>query len=327
MQQSYVRNMLTTNEIKQKRNESIISTNINKYGVSWPSQLTETIEKQAQTNLNKYGVKSFLQTNECKQAYFNNKQKIIEAYNQNGYTTRMELISKYGQGWLSLNIPEIIESNIAFIENKYINDIENYFNRDRAIHIQSVLEQEIYEYIRSIYKDALYKNNRTIIYPLELDFFLPKLNLAIEVNGTYWHSNQYKDVEYHFTKSKLCKDKNVRLIHIYEWEWNTNKEEVKTIIYNAIYEQPTFRQIADNAFEVLFNNTGEITKEQLLTLSNEITIHCDFNKGYITDFPIKKYTKSNIWYIAKDNKVVNENEDHLYIMYGAGNIIYYKKGI
>lgn len=258
--------------------------------------------------------------------YFNSKQKIIELYNQNGYTTRTELIAKYGQGWLSLNIPETIDSNIAFIENKYINDIETYFNRDRANHIQSILEQEIYEYIRSIYKDTLYKNNRTVIYPLELDFFLPKLNLAIEVNGMYWHSNHYKDVEYHFTKSKLCKDKNIRLIHIYEWEWNTNKEEIKTIIYNAIYEQSTFRQIDTNTFEVLFNNTGDVTKEQLNNMSNELTIYCDFNKGYIKDFPIKEYTKSNVWYITKNNKIVSENEDYLYIVYGAGNIIY-KKGI
>ena len=319
MQQSYVRDKLSTNEVKQKRNSSIIKTNLDKYGVSWPAQLTETVEKQAQTNLTKYGVKSFLQTDECRQAYNNNKQKLIEIYHQNGYTTRLELIEKYGQGWLSLNIPETIDGNIAFIDNKYIGDIEAYFTRDRANRIQSDLEQEIYEYVRSIYKDTLYKNNRTVIYPLELDFFLPKLNLAIEVNGTYWHSDLYKDKYYHFNKSRLCEEKHIRLIHIYEWEWNTNQEEIKSILYNAIYEQPTYKKLDDIHFEVLFNKHG-LCKSKILTIPNVI-IYCDYNRGYIPDLLKRNYTEPNVWCI-NFNKIVNSTDNYQYKVYGAGSVVY-----
>lgn len=31
------------------------------------------------------------------------------------------------------------------------------------------------------------ENDRRLIAPLELDFVLPQFNIAIEVNGSYWH--------------------------------------------------------------------------------------------------------------------------------------------
>jgi len=59
------------------------------------------------------------------------------------------------------------------------------------------------------------KNDKKILNGLELDFYLPDHKLAIEVNGIYWHSElKGKDKNYHLNKTKLCKDKDVRLIHL-----------------------------------------------------------------------------------------------------------------
>ena len=60
----------------------------------------------------------------------------------------------------------------------------------------STLEHEFNEFIKTIYSEDIEFNNRTILSGLELDVFFPKLNLAIEFNGTYYHSDLFKNKNY-----------------------------------------------------------------------------------------------------------------------------------
>lgn len=56
--------------------------------------------------------------------------------------------------------------------------------------------------------------------PSELDIYIPALNLAIEYNGTYWHSERLlRDrPNYHELKYNLAKQNGIDLIHIFEFE-------------------------------------------------------------------------------------------------------------
>ena len=66
-----------------------------------------------------------------------------------------------------------------------------------------------------------------MIPPYEVDIFIVSLNIAIEYNGSYWHSDIKKDSQYHLKKSNLLKEKGIRLIHIYDYEWINNKDNIK----------------------------------------------------------------------------------------------------
>jgi len=80
-------------------------------------------------------------------------------------------------------------------------------------------EKDLVDYIKLFYTGQVLENRRKIIYPNELDIFLPDLKLAMEFNGNYWHSIENGcSKDYHLKKSLLCKDKGIRLIHIYEFE-------------------------------------------------------------------------------------------------------------
>ena len=73
------------------------------------------------------------------------------------------------------------------------------------------------------------QHDRTIIKPLELDIYIPEKQIAIEYDGLIWHSEKYKeDVNSHLNKTNLCKEKGVRLIHIFEDEWLYKQEIVKS---------------------------------------------------------------------------------------------------
>ena len=56
---------------------------------------------------------------------------------------------------------------------------------------------------------------------LEMDIYIPSLKLAIEVNGSYWHSLEVKSMKYHINKSLLLSDHGIRCIFV----WDDYKDE------------------------------------------------------------------------------------------------------
>jgi very-short-patch-repair endonuclease len=61
-------------------------------------------------------------------------------------------------------------------------------------------------------------NEKKIIPPYEIDFYLPDYQLGIECDGLYFHREQIRGKSYHLDKTNLCRDNNIRLIHIFEDE-------------------------------------------------------------------------------------------------------------
>lgn len=97
-------------------------------------------------------------------------------------------------------------------------------------------EVSLANWIKSIYNKEVIERDRKQIHPQELDIYIPDCNLAIEFNGTYWHSALQKDKNYHYNKSRLCEEKGIRLIHIWEYEWNNERQRpiLQNIIKNAL---------------------------------------------------------------------------------------------
>ncbi len=111
----------------------------------------------------------------------------------------------------------------------------------------SSYEQEIYEFLKELgLKEDIdfIRHNRSIVKGnkdryLELDFYLPKYNLAVEFNGNYTHSYNYQIKSgflpnearnYHYNKTKQCEDQGIHLIHIWQHEWIQYKDRIKSII-------------------------------------------------------------------------------------------------
>lgn len=78
-------------------------------------------------------------------------------------------------------------------------------------------EKELYEFLSSL-GVSFTVNDRTLIAPYELDFYLPDHKLAIEVNGVYWHSAKFKSKDYHWQKEKRCRDVGVNLLQFWDVE-------------------------------------------------------------------------------------------------------------
>ena len=98
-------------------------------------------------------------------------------------------------------------------------------------------EIEVQDFVKSL-GFKIITNNRKILNGKELDIYIPELKKAIEFNGTYWHYDKTnpncKPSCYHSTKSKLCKSKDINLLHLREDLWNRNKQKMKKVIHKFL---------------------------------------------------------------------------------------------
>jgi len=96
-------------------------------------------------------------------------------------------------------------------------------------------ESELVNFIKTILpENEVVCNTRSVIAPYELDVWLPGSKVALEFNGTYWHSDMLKPKNYHQIKSKMCRNKGITLIHVYEHLWETRKEKYKNLITSKL---------------------------------------------------------------------------------------------
>ena len=100
----------------------------------------------------------------------------------------------------------------------------------------SLIEEEIYRFLLDNMECEIQVKNRDILpNRLELDIYIPSLNVAIEINGIYWHSEsmgKYKD--YHLYKTEQCIKNGIQLLHIFDHEWVSKKPIIQSMLLNKL---------------------------------------------------------------------------------------------
>lgn len=92
----------------------------------------------------------------------------------------------------------------------------------------SIEEKEISEYIKKSSNYNIIENDRKLLDGKEIDIYIPSLSIGIEFDGLFWHSNLAPEHSYDLSvKTELCKNRGIRLLHIFEDEWIYRKEAVK----------------------------------------------------------------------------------------------------
>ena len=197
-----------------------------KYG-NYPLALDEFKEKGKKTSLERYGVDHPMKSSlikmrmpEVKSAYekllSNNKSIPLVSFEE--YVARNDNLDK-SVLFRCLNCGKEFTSNCNGYNHTECPDCFPIF-------INSEPQQEIYLFLKNECNFEIIENSRSIISPLELDIYIPEKNLAIEFDGLYWHSEKCgKDSKYHLNKTKLCEEKNIQLIHIFDDEWR-NKQDI-----------------------------------------------------------------------------------------------------
>lgn len=101
----------------------------------------------------------------------------------------------------------------------------------------SLMQVDLYNFIRENYSGEIIENKK-ILDPYEIDIYLPEINLGIEFNGLYWHSDAHKSNDYHFKKWQKSIENNVNLITIWEDDWIIKKDICKSFLLNKLSKTP-----------------------------------------------------------------------------------------
>lgn len=248
-------------------------TNLDKYGVKSPLESKEVLNKYKRNMLDKWGCESPFGVKEIREKSSNtilerygfefanqNKDIALKISNSikgiqkdrtnfiNIKWDKIELFCKetdikplFNKEYLENN--KVIEGKFKFQCNKCSSFMEvglnnGYFPSCTCSNYRgySLIEEEIQKFIINNYgEDVKLKVRGMITSTYELDIFIKKLNLAIEVNGIYWHSeNLGKYREYHLFKTNECLKQNIQLIHIFDNEWIFKKPIIQSILLNKL---------------------------------------------------------------------------------------------
>ena len=85
--------------------------------------------------------------------------------------------------------------------------------------------------------------------------------IGFEFNGLFWHSEKCKDKNYHLDKTNYFKDRDIRIIHIWEDDWTFNRDIIKSQINNWL--GLTIDKIWARKCKVLLINDTKIIKSFL----------------------------------------------------------------
>lgn len=260
--------MTSNEEYKQKLDELIIKNKesiINNYG---KLDITEKeireinkqrgYEKVKKTSLLLYGKSNYSMTNESKQNQHIQKLKRYYLQYQNNeysiplFTEKEFLQSKNGDvlKWKCKKCGKEFSAEIK--TNRFsFSKCDVCYEKRKSM---SSYEIEFYQYFNG---DDLIQCQRNIIFPKELDIYVPSKNIAIEFDGLYWHSSLFiNDNNYHVSKTNMCESKNIQLFHIFEDEWVSNKEVIKKIFFGLLKPE------SNNKIDINDCSTNEIDSEE-----------------------------------------------------------------
>ena len=104
-------------------------------------------------------------------------------------------------------------------------------NQGSCVKSSSQGERDIVEFVKNLGFNPISRYQES---KHEIDIFIPDLNVGIEHNGLYWHSDKHKPIDYHSSKIDFFRNKGVQLINIWEDDWNFKRPICESIIRNKL---------------------------------------------------------------------------------------------
>lgn len=199
-------NKAITEEVKKSRTIRIKDTNTKRYGVSCVFMDENVKQKIKETMIKKYGNENINQRHMSKEciSILKNKDELTKLYEEIGV---YGITRKY-------NINHTTVYDYIHLHNIEIKKQSSF------------AEKDLVNFLKTLGVTVI-ENDRKILSGMEIDILIPEKNIAFEFNGLYWHSTKFKNRNYHLEKTNRAKNAGIRLIHIFEDEWNDKKEIVK----------------------------------------------------------------------------------------------------
>lgn len=171
--------------------------------------------------------------------------EILDYITSNGYTIEDNLqnTTLTNKKYLIIRCNKCNETHEQFIKCGYWKNLycENCYGSTG----RSALEDDIINFLRHEIKDIEIQTNWIIPNSRkEIDIYLPKYNVGIELCGVLWHSygvnypntalSEKQGKHKHLNKLELCEQNNIQLLTIFDNEWMYKSDITKAIILSKL---------------------------------------------------------------------------------------------
>jgi len=217
---------------------------------------------------------------------------------------------------------QCLKCNYQFIRTRF------YFLNTKCSHEQtcdrcyskyknSKPQTELNSYINSLGVETI-QNDRSILFPKELDIVSIDKKIAIEMCGLHWHSElSGKDRYYHLYKKQKCNELNIPLITVFEDEWNYKSNIIKSKI-SYLFNKIDRKIFARNCIvrEIDYKESSIFLEKNHLQ-GNDKSSSNRFGIFYLDELVgVLTFTKSNP---SKGKRKLKINEQIYYIAHNIRN--------
>jgi len=239
-----VDNISKVEEIKNKKKE----TTMRNWGVDVPIQSDLIKEKIKLTNFKNHEKEYFTQSNDWRKLNY----QIAQDSNYLEYLKDSISLFKCDLGMEhDFEITKDVYSKRK-IYNVSLCTICNPVGDNR-----SIKENDLFNFISTIFDGVIIQTYRDG--KMEIDIFIPQLKIGFEFNGLYWHSDIFKDKNFHKNKSEFFSERGIRLIHIWEDDWDNKRSIIESQISNLLLKSR--RKIAARNCEVRIIDSVKTCRE------------------------------------------------------------------
>lgn len=279
---TFKKNYIDNEEGRKQLAEKVKQTNLKKFGTANPNSNLEVQLKAAKTL---YGDKFKGEENFYRMRYaLYHKEALVEEINK---------VDEYSRNYRHLSeLWQLAEHRIYEAVKEF--DLIDMLNK--RSYNTSAIEKEICGRIRNIFSNLNVENNvKYIIPPQELDIWIPEIKVAIEINGSYWHSERFVSEEYHQNKSLNCLNLGVGLYHCYEKDLEKDFEQEFNRIVNFINCYVNNSSSCNTAcidIDMSHNNGANLIKEgYVLKNVRKPRVYYQFDNKNVYDAGIATFTR------------------------------------
>lgn len=188
-----------------------VATCLRNHGVEVPAKSPKILKKMQDTCLKNNGVVNPWQMQKVK-----DKTKTPEVQAKRLRTLQKTNMEMYGVPWYVMT--------------------DEFKQKTKSTGGTSKEEKELVKWLKTITNEEMLVGTYRVITPQQLDVYFPHLKVAIEFNGTYYHSLEHgqDNLAYHLEKTKKCEKLGIKLIHVWEDEWVFRNLEIKTFLASVL---------------------------------------------------------------------------------------------
>jgi len=282
---------------KNKREETFI----NKYGETTLFKTQEFKVKAKETTLKNWGAEHFRLSEKWKRDNNDELQKRKDTIFENFKKENPKVINQDDENFI-INCDKHGESKIlkSLYSNRKITKTEFCVECNPLSSNVSGKEVLLYKMICDLYDGEVIKSHK--INRKEIDIYIPELKLGFEFNGLRWHSELYISKDYHINKTNICKENGVRLVHIFEDDFDGKKPIINSILKNLLNKSD--RLYARNT-QIKKIDKREIVKQFLIENHLQGFVNSNINYGlYYGEELVSLMT------FMKTRKILDKNNNH-----------------